>query len=58
MNGEKPKCICRKNKIKWQAKKHRTTRKVFAGTLPVVQLFMTKCVVDIHDVPSKEHDDP
>lgn len=47
-----------KIKIKWQAKKHRTTIKICACTLPVVQLFMTKCVVDIHDVPSKEHDDP
>lgn len=26
--------------------------------LPVLQLFVTKGVVDIHDISSKEHDDP
>lgn len=32
--------------------------KIPACTLPVVQLLMTKCVVDIHYIPCKEHDDP
>lgn len=32
--------------------------KIAARTPPVVQLLMTKCVVDIHYIPCKEHDDP
>lgn len=29
-----------------------------AGTLPVLQLLVTKRVVDVHYIPAKERDDP
>lgn len=37
---------------------HIATTKMTQSVLPVLQLLVTKRVVDIHDISSEEHDDP
>lgn len=43
---------------RWHAKKNTAIIKIPACTLPEVQLLLTECVIDVHYIPCKEHDDP